>query len=116
MTFGKLYTEENYKEILRQIELGILVCPVTKRKLKLHNSELLKTEGGEYTYKFLFGKLPVLIADDKLVDEYAKSSEQMNLEYTLEYLQKKKIGLIDLEGTIIGLKIASERRTRYSKT
>jgi hypothetical protein len=50
MTPGKLYAEENYKKILRQIELGILVCPVTKRKLNLQNTESLKTEGGENTY------------------------------------------------------------------
>ncbi len=86
----KLYAEENKAKILRQIELGIMVCPITKSKLIVQNAEFLKTEDGNNVYRFMGGRLPMLIADPKLVDEYAKSSEQMNVEYTIEHLKKQE--------------------------
>lgn len=90
MAIEKMYAEENYKKVLRQIEIGILVCPVTKSKLNIQNTKSLKAEDGETTYDLLHGKVPMLIADNKLVDEYSKSSERMNKEYTLVHLEKQE--------------------------
>jgi Methyltransferase domain len=75
--------------VLEQISSGKLVCPATRRKLNFKTTELLITDDGSHSYKSLYGKVPILIADDRLVEEYAKSSETMNAEYTKEYLEKR---------------------------
>jgi len=81
---------EHYKAIvLKQIALGVIVCPETRSKLEFRTAELLGTEQGTRTYAILNGKVPVLIADRKLMEEYAKSSRQMNVEYTERHLQRQ---------------------------
>jgi SAM-dependent methyltransferase len=84
-----LDAEEYRNEIWRQIDLGILVCPVSRQKLIRRGTESLQTEHGEHSYTVLRG-LPMLIADEDVVKKYAKSSVQMNDEYTVEYLVKQE--------------------------
>ena len=87
----KVLDSEAYREkVRRQIAAGILVCPVTRQKLSVRNGESLTNECGKNTYRLLNGSLPMLVADDGLVDEYAKSSVQMNEEYTAEHLEKQE--------------------------
>lgn len=86
----KRFDSEIYAEkVRRQVAAGILVCPVTKQRLR-QNGQSLTSESGENSYRLLNGQLPVLVADQGLVDEYAKSSAQMNEEYTAEYLEKQE--------------------------
>ena len=95
----KTLDSERYREeVWRQIESGILVCPVTRQKLTRQSPESLETESGENSYRVLYGRLPMLVADHNLVDEYAKSSVQMNQEYTAEYLEKQERWINKLRG------------------
>jgi SAM-dependent methyltransferase len=89
MTDSKTESEAYHRFVLRQIELGILVCPVTKRRLKFKSAEWLTTDDERITYRLLYGKVPVLITDMRLVEEYAKSSSRMNAEYTTEHLKRQ---------------------------
>lgn len=84
-----LAAEEYRKKVWRQVETGILVCPVTRQKLTRRSAESLQTERGEHSYRVLHG-LPMLIADEDVVNEYSRSSVQMNDEYTVEHLEKQE--------------------------
>jgi SAM-dependent methyltransferase len=76
--------------IQRQIEAGILVCPETKKKLHVNDAGLLTTEDGSWSYRLANGGVPVLTADTRLLEEYAKSSETMNTKYTEKCLAKEQ--------------------------
>ena len=76
-------------DIKRQIERGLLVCPKTKQKLMIDNQFLVNTENTE-RYKFLDGRIPILLEDTKWAEEYAIDSESMNIEYAIDYINKKK--------------------------
>jgi SAM-dependent methyltransferase/uncharacterized protein YbaR (Trm112 family) len=81
----------HYKNLVtQQIELGILVCPETKQKLIFSNPDSLTTQDGNKTYLVLNDKIPILITDNDLVEEYAKSSKRMNEEYSEEHLKKQE--------------------------
>jgi SAM-dependent methyltransferase len=80
----------DYKSLIKQqIERGILVCPATREKLIFGSSESLNTVDGSKSYLVLNDKIPILITDNDLVKEYAKSSQRMNKEYTEEHLKKQ---------------------------
>jgi SAM-dependent methyltransferase len=76
--------------ILRQIEAGVIVCPETKRKLRVSDGASLTTDDGSRSYRLAGGAVPILITDNRLVEEYARSSEQMNKEYTIEHLRREQ--------------------------
>ena len=80
---------ENPRKVLRQIEDGVLVCPLTRRRLSVEGPASLSVEGGGKTYGFLHGKVPVLVVDDAFALEYSKASGQMNDEYTVTHLKKQ---------------------------
>jgi SAM-dependent methyltransferase len=77
------------EEVFRQIEAGIIVCPVTKQSLCMTEGGV-KSLDGEYSYKLIGRGVPALITDQALVDEYAKSSERMNAEYSEKGVEKKE--------------------------
>lgn len=89
MNSGTLPVEGHVQTILRQIEAGLLVCPVTKRRLR-RNGESLQAEGGGPAYRFLSGRIPVLVADETGLAAYARESERMNAEYTPEHIRKER--------------------------
>lgn len=72
---------ENELNVLKQIELGKLACPVTKMKLAFSETkDSLVSEDGR-AYPLLNGKTPVLLTDQETMDTYVKESEKMNEEY-----------------------------------
>jgi SAM-dependent methyltransferase len=89
MMEGNTGTRDYHSAVLRQIESGVLVCPVTKRQLNFKRPELLATDDESNSYRSLEGRVPMLITDVRLVEEYAKSSERMNAEYTTEHLKRQ---------------------------
>jgi uncharacterized protein YbaR (Trm112 family) len=69
-------------DIKRQIELGLLVCPKTKRKLMIDN-QLIENTANTARYKCFDGRIPILLEDTKWAEEYAIDSESMNKEYAI---------------------------------
>lgn len=69
--------------IKKQIEVGALVCPVTKENLRHRDGYLESITGVRY---LIHGATPVLLAERDSMAAYARASEQMNLEYTAERL------------------------------
>ena len=76
-------------DIRRQIDRGILVCPQTRNALSFTSPGTLASADGERSYN-VHGDVPLLITDRGLVDEYARSSGDMNREYSTDYLQSQQ--------------------------
>lgn len=77
-------------DTIAQIEQGLLICPKTKQRLHVSSdNQWLVTDDNVHRYKFLNGKIPVLLTDPSSTAEYASASKKMNAEYSLEGTQKK---------------------------
>lgn len=96
-------------DIKRQIELGLLVCPKTKQKLMIDNQFIENTAKTE-RYKFLNGRIPILLTDTKWAEEYTIESDSMNKEYAIDYINKKKSLLSKIRS-----KLTQDYRTESSK-
>ena len=66
-----------HAKVMELIHQGIIVCPVTQKKLKVVG-EFLKSQYEEYA---LQDHVPVLIAKKSNIKTYSKSSNRMNMEY-----------------------------------
>ena len=65
-----------------QIDKGLLVCPVTKARLRLRSNELVSEAGAKY--HVTDAGVPVLLANASEAEEYAAGSRQMLREYGSE--------------------------------
>lgn len=74
-------------DIRLQIERGILVCPLTHRKLRQVDEALVSPDSG--TRYPIHSGVPVLLAKPGAMAEYARSSQQMSAQYSQEYLNRK---------------------------
>lgn len=66
-----------HAKVMELIHKGIIVCPVTKKKLKVVGKILL-SEDEKYLVK---DSVPILIARKSNIKAYSKSSNRMNMEY-----------------------------------
>lgn len=68
-------------DVLKQIETGRLVCPVTRKRLEVNKKRdgLISSDGREYP--LLDGRIPVLLADPESMREYVGDSQKMTEEY-----------------------------------
>ena len=64
-------------KVMELIHQGIIVCPVTQKKLKVVG-ELLTSQGEKYV---LQDHIPILLAKQSNIQTYSKSSNRMNMEY-----------------------------------
>jgi SAM-dependent methyltransferase len=79
------------KQVLDLIQKGVLVCPVTKKKLKIQQNFLV---GQKQKYLFLDNQVPVLLKDSSSIKRYANSSKRMTIEYK-PFMQFFKNSLIN---------------------
>ena len=66
-----------HAKVMELIHQGIIVCPVTQKKLKVVG-ELLTSQGEKYV---LQDHIPILLAKKSNIQSYSKSSNRMNMEY-----------------------------------
>lgn len=66
-----------HAKVMELIHQGIIVCPVTQKKLKVVG-ELLISQGEKYA---LQDHVPILLAKKSNIQVYSKSSNRMNMEY-----------------------------------
>ena len=77
-------------DIIAQIERGILICPQTRQPLYISSDRRwLATMDNTRRYRFLDGKTPILLADQKWAEEYASSSKKMNEAYSPDGMAKR---------------------------
>lgn len=74
----------------RQIELGILVSPKTKKPLKILAGDWLITEDGQEKYRLLDRQIPILLIDNQAVEKYIEDSPKMVREYAEKTNKQKK--------------------------
>jgi SAM-dependent methyltransferase len=97
--------------ISRQIESGQLVCPKTKQKLSiLHDTQWIENVDGTHRYKFMDGKVPILLTDPAWLKKYANDSERMNAEYAIQSINKRQSFLNRIKA-----KLTQDYRTEASK-
>ena len=69
--------------VTAQLQSGVLVCPQSGQALTVDGAGLrLVTPDQRYSYPFLNGTVPVLLADEEAMRGYAGDSPQMTREYT----------------------------------
>lgn len=72
-------------DIVRQIETGKLVCPVSRQRLVINEREdTLTTVDGLRSYPLLHGRVPMLLDDPVSMAAYANDSAKMAEEYLPE--------------------------------
>lgn len=72
-------------DVMKQIEEGKLVCPVSGQRLSLDPAgQRLVTPDGEHSYPMHNGQVPILLADPAALAEYVTASAKMNEEYSAE--------------------------------
>src|SRR5947209_7916562 len=71
--------ELSFPPLQKQVEQGLLVCPVTKKALVWSEKEL-QTSDGEKHFP-IFQGVPVVLADRERAKSYATSSSAMVSEY-----------------------------------
>ena len=65
-----------------QISSGALVCPQSGQRLVGDSTgERLVTPDGRFSYPLLNGTVPILLADEGAMREYAGDSARMTAEY-----------------------------------
>jgi uncharacterized protein YbaR (Trm112 family) len=97
--------------IQKQIELGLLVCPQSGKKLFfLENHEYLKSRNSKKRYRLFNKKIPVLLIDPEWAKKYADDSQKMNQAYNPSSMRK---GPSFFHRMIAGLK--QDYRTESSK-
>jgi SAM-dependent methyltransferase len=79
--------------VRRQIEMGCLVCPRTKRPLQLNDRTLTarnpdQNEDQEVQYQMRNGSVPILLNDPRWQEAYANESIRMNEEYAFETVSR----------------------------
>ncbi len=78
-------------DIIKQVELGVLICPLTKHKLFISpDRQWLITKNKSNRYKLKDEKIPILLSNPEWAEEYASDSSKMNEEYSLENVKKHK--------------------------
>src|SRR5271170_634385 len=92
MTALKTYSER----VVDQIRRGAIVCPATRSALTFLDDRRLVNSAGR-VYRVLGGGLPVLIEDDGIMDEYARSSERLNKEYSAAGVERQESWFSRLE-------------------
>jgi len=86
---GKMKSGEAMN-ISRQIEAGKLVCPKTRQRLTAANdNQWIENSDRTVRYKFINGRVPVLLTDPDRLEKYANDSERMNQEYAEENINRK---------------------------
>jgi len=83
-------TDRLHEAVRRQIESGAIVCPASRQRLHLDANRLLATPDGAISYGVSASGVPMLITNAQLLEQYARSSEQMNREYTAQHLQSEQ--------------------------
>jgi SAM-dependent methyltransferase/uncharacterized protein YbaR (Trm112 family) len=69
-------------DVFTQIEIGKLVCPVTRQRLVADRQRgCLVTADGRRSYPLVNGTVPVLLVDPDATAAYAGESQKMNEEY-----------------------------------
>ncbi len=77
-------------DIHEQIESGKLVCPKTKKPLKLSaDREWLTTDDETERYRLINRRVPVLLIDEAWADQHISASERMIKEYDAKTRDKK---------------------------
>ena len=72
--------------ILEQIEKGILVSPISKKRLNIcENGQWLTTRDQSEKYFILNNEVPVFLENPLWAEEYVKSSQKMVKEYSPDY-------------------------------
>jgi len=66
------------KQVYDLIQKGIIVCPITKKKLKIEKNFLISAK---QKYPILDNQVPALIKDGAKIKRYAKTSKRMTIEY-----------------------------------
>jgi len=86
------------EQINKLIKKGILVCPLTKKRLMMDQAEnRLCVIGEERCYDLLTSgrsAVPVLLNDQQFWSDYALSSERMNKEYGRQHALAKIIEVV----------------------
>jgi SAM-dependent methyltransferase len=77
-------------QVLRQIKLGALVCPRTKKLLTIGDKHLTTADGAQ-RYEFL-GNVPILLADREKAEQYVNASQEMVTAYQETATPKGFIG------------------------
>ena len=86
----QLYCIADPMDTIAQIEQGILRCPKTKQRLCISSDrQWLVTEDNAHRYRFLDGRIPILLTYPGSTAEYASASKRMNEEYSLDEVQKR---------------------------
>jgi SAM-dependent methyltransferase len=78
--------------VLRQIELGFLICPKTGQPLQLKDQTLTtKDQDQGPQYRLRNGSVPILLTAPHWQDAYASESARMNEEYAPRVLSKSRL-------------------------
>lgn len=95
----------------QQIQTGKLVCPKTRQGLRFDKEKRnLITVDQSQKYRLAHGVVPLLLVDEKMADEYVKSSQSMVDSYQPETLALERTLMARLKAFL-----TQDYRTRDSK-